>query len=255
MADKGRARRRRERREHWRLSKSRWRWIIPTYIVVSIIFASEILAMGCSPAREMPSTSQVPESTSLPQPTAVVSPALPTEKRAKRQLKATTLPDQPTTPGPTYTPAPKWQGEISTEAFTWSERWIEFVEGPNLCGEILTVKGRARNNAVVGQLDDRLADFSIFRKSNLMVQPGGSTIAVIPVLSFLPIDRYHPSSVFQFARRLSVSEDGKSFELVSWVPAKVSEDPSDFAFGVHGKLPSGKFAVLRVAHLQVCEGG
>ena len=255
MANKGRARCRRERREHWRLSKAKWRWFIPTYIVVSIIFALGILAIGCSPTREIPSTSQVPESTSLPQPTAVVSPALPTEKQAKQQLKATTRPDQLTAPEPTYTPAPKWQGEISTEAFTWSGRWIEFVEGPNLCGEILTVKGRARNNAVVEQLHDRLAYFSIFRKSNLMVQPGGSTIAVIPVLSFLPMDRYHPSSVFQFARRLSVSEDGESFELVSWVPAEVSEDPSDFAFGVHGKLPTGKFAVLRVTHLQVCEAG
>ena len=139
----------------------------------------------------------------------------------------------------------------------WGDEWVRFVQEPQVCRGVLTVKGQARNGASISYEATNTLPFVLYRKSELAPRPGfaASTVAVPPIAGFLePLtgSSYYPSlePTDIVATMLQTPPSG-AFELVAdwpnWLP-----DPGEVAFGVWGHRPDHGQDSIRLIKVSEC---
>ena len=188
---------------------------------------------------------------------ALTSPAPTGQESANQASQQNSL--SPGTPAP----PPRWQErQMNSAGQIWSDRWVEFTLGPEICQNVLTVQGHTRDGATLGDPYSGVNEFVIYRKSALASRSRLGANDVLfsfnpPVLSFvapapsgtnymgLPKD-------YQVARILRASRTNADFKLVSRIPNSIAKKPEDFALGLWGFRPGYGSDGIRLATLERC---
>ena len=145
-----------------------------------------------------------------------------------------------------------------TSDWVWSNRWLEFDREPTVCGGVLRASGHTRNDAAL-MLPNRVSDINhlvLYRRSDSAPQYGYGRFVAEPVLGFLrPLGarEYYTDldATDQIATTLIIS--ATAFELVSDVPPRIANNPSDYVFGVWGyRRPTEPPETLRDKILRSC---
>lgn len=146
--------------------------------------------------------------------------------------------------------------EESSSDQIWNDRWVQFLQEPQVCNGVLTTTGQARNGASVSYEATDSLPFVLYSRAELAPQPGfGIPSSVPPIAGFLePLtgSEYYPSLDESdiVAEVLRTSQNG-AFELEAdwpeWLP-----DPRDVAFGVWGYRPEYGHDNIRLINVSKC---
>ena len=149
----------------------------------------------------------------------------------------------------------QWGRGDSSSTQTWSNKWVEFTEKPQVCNGVLRFEGIAKDGASVLYGANDSLPFVLYREVELATSPGYTAGTVPPIAGFVEppeAGEYYPSlDVGNIVASVLFTSGSGEFRLVAewpdWLP-----DPSKVALGVWGYRPDYGQDNIRLASVETC---